>query len=404
MAQSMITAAEAERMIFDQVQEFPMHEVLLEQAFGGVLREEVLADRDYPPADRATMDGIAISHSAWKKGLRKFLIEGMQQAGKAPLGLKDLHSCFEITTGALLPDLCDCVIPVEEFEITEGQAVLKNFDQEIKPRQNVHGAGNDYKKNKVLLKSGVVLNPVRIAIAAAVGQAKIKVSQKPKIAVIGTGDELVEIDQKVKPYQARRSNAYAVQAALNRHGYFQVERFHVRDDKTQLRQSLKRLIKDFDVLILSGGVSMGKFDFVPEILIELKVRVVFHKVKQRPGMPFWFGLTEQQKPVFALPGNPVSTKVCTYRYVLPYLLVASGVKQHVQEQVALADAYESTGELTCFFPVRLEFSRDVGSVAKFVSYSGSGNYAALADSDGFVELGQGQNVFENGQQVKFYRW
>ena len=193
---------------------------------------------------------------------------------------------------------------------------------------NVHRKGSDARKGDILLRSGCRLLPAQIAVAAAVGKSKILVSKTPAIAVVGTGDELVEINRPVKPFQVRRSNTCALAAGLALNGYTDVKRFHIRDDQKKLRAGLKKILAKHDVVILSGGVSMGKLDFVPRVLRTTgRERCCSTKVRQRPGGPLLFGKTSdgsrlpegREKPVFGLPGNPVSTQMCFYRYVLPYL-------------------------------------------------------------------------------------
>ncbi len=415
----MISVSEAESIILQNVQSFPEVECPLEEAYGRVLKEDVCADRDQPPAHRVAMDGIAISFSSWEKGQRRFRIEGTQKAGVPALRLKDDTSCLEVMTGAVLSDGCDCVIPVEEIRVTDGTAELSDgFTPKL--MQNVHPKAIDYKKGKILLKEGEPLTPQHIAVAASVGKATIKVAAGPKIAVVGTGDELVDVDKAVEVYQVRRSNSYAVDAILKKSGFRRVSQFHIPDDKEQLRRTLAEILCKFDVLILSGGVSMGKFDFVPEILKDSGVEPLFHKIKQRPGKPFWFGLARSQteeltrsqdegkakdgKPVFALPGNPVSTQMCVYRYVLPYLRKAAGLSHPLSEYAVLSEPVEAKKDLTYFVPVVVSCNPEGLMEATPIAHTGSGDYASLTQARGFVELSADKKPFKAGCAVKFYRW
>jgi molybdopterin molybdotransferase len=222
--------------------------------------------------------------------------------------------------------------------------------------------------------------------------------------VVGTGDEVVAIDQKVEPYQIRQSNAYAIAAALKLSGYDKVTCFHLRDDKDELRANLSEMLKDFDVLVLSGGVSMGKFDYIPDVLADIGVKVVFHQVKQRPGKPFWFGNNKEGKPVFALPGNPVSTQVGLYRYVLPYLNKAVNAYALEQEFVVLDRNVDVKTDRTYFLPVKIKGQEDGRLLATPVFPRVSGDYAALAKSDGFIELLEGIFEFPMGAAARLYRW
>lgn len=399
----MIAVEEADKIIFRDIKEFPAVRVPLEDAFGMVLREDLIADRDLPPFHRVAMDGIAVNFSTWEKGNRSFSVEGVQKAGNPPLNLTDHDACIEVMTGAVLPGGCDCVIPVENIRIDNGTAALREEFQLTRMR-NVHAMASDYKRGAVLVSKGCRLLPPHVAVAAAVGKAEVLVSQTPKIAVIGTGDELVGLRQKVEPYQIRQSNSYAIQSALQTHGYNRVSRFHIRDDKDELRKRLGDILADFDVLVLSGGVSMGKFDYVPSVLNTVGVDVLFHKVKQRPGKPFWFGKNREGKPVFALPGNPVAAQIGVFRYVLPYLDKAAAVMAAHGEFAVLDEDVEVKTPLTYFLPVKIENGPDGRLAARPLFPTSSGNYASLAGSDGFIDLPADTFRFPKGTVARLYRW
>jgi molybdopterin molybdotransferase len=408
----MITVQEAEKIILQYARPFPGIAVFLEESSGRVLAEDLFADRDLPPFDRVSMDGIAIHHAAWREGARRFFVEAVQPAGSPRISLHDPRACIEVMTGAVLPEGCDCVVPFENVDIKDGLARLKE-DFKLVVLQNVHEKGSDYQKGSLLLSRGCRLLPPQIAVAASIGKSEILVSGDPRIAVIATGDELVEVDQPVEPFQIRQSNVYAIDAALRLHGHSHTNRFHIKDDRRTMTEHLRRILIEFDIIILSGGVSMGKFDYVPEVLKDLGVEVCFHKIKQRPGKPFWFGISREGKPVFALPGNPVSTQVCLHRYVLAYLRKASGVRGDVVEYATLTEDVRVKTSLTYFLPVKLTCGTDGRAMADPVHLNGSGDYASLAQSDGFIELGadaegasmaEGTDDFPQGTSARFYRW
>ncbi len=399
----MVSVQEAELIISQNLEISPAIRVPLSEAFGCILRQDIAADRDVPPFHRVAMDGIAILFSSWQDGNLNFVIEGIQKAGSPVLTLKDPKNCFEVTTGAMLPNGCDCVIPVENI-IIEGDVAKLREGFKLSPMQNVHRKGSDNKEGDVLLSKGAVLLSPQIAAAASVGQQNIQVSQSPKIAVVGTGDELVDINEMPAPYQIRQSNAYAIQSALILRGFRHVHRFHIKDDEKELHDGLHKMLEDFDFVILSGGVSMGKFDFVPQVLNELGVKVLFHKVKQRPGKPFWFGKNIEGKLVFALPGNPVSTQICFYRYVMPHLIKSLGIPEHHKEYAILATDVEIKTSLRYFQSVKIQHTHDGRIMAEPVYLNGSGDYASLARSDGFVELEESTHHFPKGTIAPLYRW
>src|SRR6202034_1566317 len=190
-----------------------------------------------------------------------------------------------------------------------------------------------------------------IAIVASAGLASVRVSRQPRIMVASTGDELVEPGEPIAQHQVRRSNAYAVVAALMGHGFQEVENDHILDDETMLRERLTRHLAESDALILSGGVSKGKFDFVPKILKELGVEEVFYQVAQRPGMPMWFGVAPQGCAVFGLPGNPIATLVCLVRYVVPALTIAMGARPRWPVRIPLASPVKRGRTMTSLIPV-----------------------------------------------------
>ena len=399
----MLTPAEADRLIGQHLQCLPIESLPLAQCAGAVLRENIYAERDQPPYDRVAMDGIALDTRAVSGGERSFHIQATQAAGDAPLTLGAAADCIEVMTGAVLPAGCDSVVPVEQLTIADGQAQLAP-DARIEPWQNVHRRGSDTRQGALLLRAGQRLRAPEIAIAASAGMARVRVASQPMLAVISTGNELIEPGEPVLAHQVRRSNAYAIVSALREHGFQRVADDHIRDDAGELRERLRFHLETHDVLVLSGGVSMGRFDLVPKVLGELGVRTIFHKVAQRPGKPLWFGVANSGAAVFGLPGNPVSTLVCLARYVLPALRGSLGQSPERAQRLALGAPVTVTPALTYFLPVRLEpddWGRDWAVPAPT---NGSGDFTALAGTDGFIELPPGPNTYAKGFVTRLYRW
>jgi molybdopterin molybdotransferase len=248
-----------------------------------------------------------------------------------------------------------------------------------------------------LLASGLVLNPAEIAVAATVGAAMLMVTRRPRVAVVSTGDEIVPVDQVPLPHQIRRSNAPMLQAALAVDGALS-EAFHFDDDLASLKQGLPPLLAEFDAVLLSGGVSKGKADFLPQALRESGVEQLFHGVAQRPGQPFWFGQRPGGATVFAMPGNPVSTFVGYYRYVRGWLHQSGGVGPASGQQVfaELAAPVDFKPQLTYFLAVRLERAPNGRLLAYAAPTAGSGDLAGLLAADGLLELVSGQTHFAAG--------
>jgi molybdopterin molybdotransferase len=254
------------------------------------------------------------------------------------------------------------------------------------------------------LRPGTRIAPADIAIIASAGLQEVEVSCLPTIRVISTGNELVAPGEPIEAHQIRESNGPAVVAMLNQHGYADCEREHLVDDLDILEQRIAQHLDAADVLVLSGGVSMGKADFVPQVLQKLGVEVVFHKISQRPGRPMWFGIGPNQQAVFALPGNPVSTLVCCRHYVIPALASASGLSPGNPMFAALAQDVAFRPKLTCFLPTRLVSSAAGTLLALPVHTNTSGDFASLTGTDGYVELALEDTFFETGATVPLHWW
>ena len=399
----MIGPSQADELIAQHLTCLPIESLPLAQCGGAVLRENIYAERDQPPFDRVTMDGIALDSRAVRDGARRLHIQAMQAAGDPPLTLAGRDSCIEVMTGTALPAGCDAVVPVERITVHDKEAELA-ADLSVEPDQNVHRRGTDTRQGNLLLAAGTRLGPPEIAIAAGAGMPRIRVSSQPMLAVISTGNELVEPGEPILPHQVRRSNAYAIAAALRLHGFQRVADDHLADDAAELRRRLRFHLETHDVLVLSGGVSMGKLDLVPQVLEELGVRCVFHKVAQRPGKPLWFGIASSGAAVLGLPGNPVSTAVCVSRYVLPALAASQGQTPSRPERMALGAPVTVDPPLTVFLPIRIEIDDWGRSWAIPAPTNGSGDFTALAGTDGFVELPPGPHTYPKGFVTRMHRW
>jgi molybdopterin molybdotransferase len=402
VSRALISPPEAEAQIRAHAVLLPAAPLPLAQLVGATLRERVVAAYDQPPFDRVTMDGIAFAVAAYEQGRRAFRIAGTQAAGAPPLSLGNSEQCIEVMTGAMVPAGCDCVVPVEQISVADGVAQLAP-EAAPQSRSNIHERGTDSRRGEELLQPGIRLGPAEVAVIAANGQTHASVSRAPRIAVISTGDELVEPGKPLAAWQIHRSNVYAVMAALQRRGFTQLTLDHLPDDPAILRERLGAHLQTHDALILSGGVSMGRFDYIPQVLAELGVRVVFHKVAQRPGKPLWFGIGTAGQTVYALPGNPVSTLACFGRYVFAGLDTSLGTVQHPPELVPLAEPFEVKPALTLFVPVQIT-AGPAGRQAAPKPTRGSGDFTSLIGTDGFVELPPGPATVAAGTPVALYSW
>jgi len=374
----------------------------LDQANGQVLRQTVRAERDQPPFDRVMMDGIALRFADFASGTRQFPVQALQAAGDEALVLQS-GQCIEIMTGACLPQNADCIIPVERISAEDGVAVVEE-DYAAESGRFIHARASDHAIGAHLLTPGKRVSPLDIAVIASCGLTEIETSRRPVIRVISTGNELVPAGKPIEPHQIRLSNGPAIQAMLRTRGYADCDHDHLIDDLEVLRDRIADHLDIADILILSGGVSMGKADYVPEVLATLGVKMVFHKVSQRPGKPMWFGLGSNGQVVFALPGNPVSALVCCRQYVLPALEAASALTATPPEFASLATDVRFEPDLTCFQPVRVLSNAAGQSLAMPVKTNTSGDFTALSATDGYVELAKETSFFPAGTSVFLHRW
>jgi len=375
----------------------------LEQCIGQTLRQDVYAERDNPPFDRVCMDGIAIDSGAFARGVRRYRIQALQPAGAPALTLGDPGNALEVMTGAILPRGTDCVIPLEEYELSDGVVSLK-ADIRGNPYRNVQRRGEDSQPGVPMLMAGVRLGGPEIGVAASAGLATLRVTRQPRLMVISTGDELIEPGQPIAEHQVRRSNAYAVVAELRGRGLEQIGNDHIADDERSLRERLTLHLAERDVLIVSGGISKGKFDLVPKVLEELGVEEVFDQVAQRPGMPMRFGVGRGGQLVFGLPGNPVSTLICLVRYVVPAIAAAMSSARTPPQPLPLAAPAKFYRTMTYFVPVAVQHDARGGVAALPRPPNGPGDFLALAGTDGFIELPPRSEPFPEGFIAHLYRW
>ena len=399
----MLSPAEALDAIADAVPRATTERVTLAACRGRVLRESITAERDQPPFDRVTMDGIAIAFDTLQNGQREFSIAFAQHAGDARRELTDSGGCAEVMTGCVLPPGADTVIPVERIAVENGTARIE-AGYEPNVGQFVHRRASDHAVESELLASGRVIAPADVAVIASCGRAEVDVARLPTVRIVSTGNELVPAGAPIEDHQIRLSNGPALVAMLEQQGFSDARADHLPDEPATLETRIGEHLRDADVLILSGGVSMGKADFVPAVLAALGVEKLFHRVSQRPGKPLWFGRGPKGQAVFALPGNPVSAIVCCRHYVLPALYAAAGRTEPAARYAVLAEDIEFKPPLTCFMPVKLIPEADGRRTAVPVPTNTSGDFAALSGTDGYVELAAGRDTFPAGLVVPYHAW
>ena len=400
---SLMTPQAAQAAIGSQLPGLPAEVRPLSQCVGATLRENVYAERDSPPFDRVCMDGVAVASETLRRGIRRYDLQATQAAGSPPLALAGSESAIEVMTGASLPRGADCVVPLEQYEVMDG-IVSMSAPVNDTPFRNVQRRGQDGRRGALMLESGTQLAAPEIAIVASAGLARVRVSSQPAFMVISTGNELVEPGEPIAGHQIRRSNTYAVMATLRARGFDRISNDHLLDEEAMLADRLALHLATHEVLILSGGVSMGRFDLVPKIMKSLGVREVFHKVAQRPGKPMWFGVGPLGQAVFGLPGNPVSTLVCLVRFVLPAVMSAMGTRPPPHERLGLSSAVTFDLPLAYFLPVAVETDEWGQPWAVPRPTNTSGDFLSLLGTDGFLELPPGPATYPKGFIATLYRW
>jgi molybdopterin molybdotransferase len=397
----MITVEEAEKIILAQATDYGAEIVPFELSLGRILAENIKADRDLPPFNRVTMDGIAVNYNAIENGISTFRIKATQAAGDEPVDIEEHNECVEIMTGAMLPPTADTVIRYEDLELRAGLATLTT--NEVKKGQNIHYKGKDKKQHDLVAEIGQLITPAIISLVASVGETELRVKKMPRVVILSSGDELVEVGEIPSPYQIRRSNNYTVQAVLRQYN-LEAEMLHLPDNPDVIKKQLKNCLETFDVILLSGGISMGKFDHIPKALEELEIEQLFHKVEQRPGKPFWFGRHSKGQLVFAFPGNPVATFMCLHRYFLPWLKASLGEQSKPQKYAVLNSRISFHHPLKYFVQVKLHSNDHCQLMATPIEGNGSGDFANLADTDAFLELPLERNEFKKGEVFKLWQF
>jgi molybdopterin molybdotransferase len=394
----MISVKQALETVLKAAQNFGVEEIPFIKSVGRILKKAIFADRDFPPFNRVSMDGIAINYTLFKNGQRSFKIEGIQAAGSAQLSMQNNENCIEVMTGAVLPNNCDTVIRYEDVDIENGIATITiNI---IKEAQNIHAKGKDSKNGDLLIKQNTKISAAETGVLATVGKSVVKVAKQPKVMIISTGDELVGVEESPLAHQIRRSNVFTLVSLLERINV-PSETAHITDDKPILKSKIERYLQEYDVLLFSGAVSRGKFDFLPEVFDELGVEKLFHKVTQRPGKPFFYGKTDKCI-VFGFPGNPISTFVNCLAYFYPWYYKSVGLKVE-QEMAILSADVNFKPSLTYFLQVKLSYKFG-HLIATPITGNGSGDLASLVNADAFIQLPNDKNEFKSGEVFPIIRY
>lgn len=397
MLPALISVSEADRLLKDLVKPVGEESCRLAQAVGRVLREPVRADRDLPPFDRVMMDGYALRFADLQTG-RPFTVVGTAVAGEPQATLPEgAGLAVEVMTGCPLPRGADTVIPFEETA-RQGKELRLSPDASPERGQFIHRKGSDYATGTELVPAGRVLRSVEVGIAASCGYAHVLVGKRLRVALFGTGDELVAVESVPEDHQIRQSNLHALKGSLPSELVEISREGHLSDRGDGGSQVLAQSVANADILILSGAVSKGRLDWIPEALDRFGEKV-FHGVSQRPGKPMGVWKARSGCIIFALPGNPVSTLACSHRYILPFIRTAHGLPEE-RQVVTLVESFGFERPLSLFLPVKFV---EAGKVTPR-PVNNSGDYAGLSGSDGFIELPAEAKHWTAGSQAVYRPW
>jgi len=388
----MITFEEAQKVISESKFNISTEIVDIKDCLGRFLAEDIFSDINMPPFDKSAVDGFACRKSDISNNLE--IIE-IIQAGSVPVKIVGTNQCSQIMTGAPIPQGADTVIMVEDTLEIDNKFVRSKFDS---VKQNICFLGEDIKENQLVLEKGISINPAHIAVMATVGYVNVKVAKKPKVSILSTGNEIIEPYLKPQKSQIRNSNSYQLIAQIKQSNAIPFYSGIVDDNEKSTYEAIKKAIEVSDIILITGGVSMGKFDFVPKILAEIGFDIKFHKISIQPGKPTLFA-EYNGKFCFGLPGNPVSTFAIYELLVKPLIFKLQGSKlnnknKRIKMQLGI-DFNRKNDDRKSFLPV---FINDKSEIIP-VDYHGSAHINSLCLADGLAEIEIGIKFIHKGEFI-----
>ena len=400
----MISVAEAIQIVRNQTNPLPSERVPIGRALGRVLAQDVVADSDLPPFNRAQMDGYAVRAEDVQEPPVRLRIVGESAAGSGWHNELQTGEAVRIMTGAPVPAGADAVQQVElTHELRDGTVV--EILEAVETGRSIVSQGKEIKDGTTVLRAGIPITSQMIAVLASFGYAEVTVGQIPRVAVFATGSELVDVDEKPGRDQIRDSNNYTIEA-YTRLANASVERLPLTgDEPAALARRIKTAAKDADVVITSGGVSMGVYDFTKSALKELEAEIFFEKVSLKPGKPTVFGRLPSGTLIFGLPGNPVSVSVTFNLFARTAIWAMQGASEPAlkAETAVLAKSVKGAKDRETYFPAQL-FTNDDGQLVAFpLKWGGSSDFVAFASATALVHLRAGGGMVEADSLVKVLR-
>ncbi len=398
-----INIKKALEIVLGHVRPLTSHRTALGEALGSYLAEDIRADRDSPPTDRSAMDGFAVRASDLAKVPRDLRLIGEVAAGSAKRPRITPGACVRILTGASVPPGADAVVKVEDTVEHDGTVT---FLVAAKRGANIRIRGEEVAKAQLVLSKGTVLTAPRIGLCASVGKATVKVYGRPGVAVLCTGRELRAPAAAVRPHELRDSNGPALLAALGGAGINRTSYRIVQDDPKTLAARLKTATAGYDVVIVTGGVSVGKYDFVPQAVAKIGAKVRFHGIAMKPGKPQLYATLSRNRHIFGLPGNPLSVLTGFGELVAPAIRRMSGLDAkacHATLRLPVSRAVKSKTTRAAFVLGKLISSSNGLRIRPLTSH-GSADLVAGAQADGVFAVPQGVGKISAGELVDFTLW
>jgi molybdopterin molybdotransferase len=387
----MISVAEARSRIQAHCQTLEAIILPIEKAVDHVLVDDLLSQIDIPSFRQSSMDGYAIR---WEERHQSLRIQDELPAGSFQQLQLDLGATIKVFTGGPIPDLADTVVQKEWVELVDGMIKIQTAKLEL--GMHIRMPGSEIAQQALALPAGTLIKASMVGFIASMGFGAVKVYRKPSLAIVITGNELVAPGNPLLPGQVYESNSYALRALLKEQGVQRVNVYHAKDHLAETAFTLEQALDAHDMVLLTGGVSVGDYDFVVQACQQVGVEQVFHRVAQKPGKPIFFGILEE-KLVFGLPGNPASVMSCFRQYVLPAIQIMSGKSLEEPIMGKLKHSYEKQSSLCFFLKGRVE-----NGIVSVLGGQASYQQNSFVQANCWIELDAQQHRFEQFSMVKLH--
>ena len=401
----MISCEEAIREVLENPPELTVVKEPILDSLNYILAEDIISNDDIPANDNSAMDGFAVilkdltgADKTYPIALKKYDYD--IPAGEYTKFVVKKGFCIKIMTGAPVPQGCDCIVKKEDVQIKEDKVL---FFKEYKYFENIRHKGEDIKKGEAVFGKGHRIDPAAMGVFASLGIKDVPIYKPPLVGIISTGNELIGINDKLLFGMVRDSNSYSLAAQVVESGAKYIRYGIVKDNKRDLKVAVKKAITECDLILISGGVSVGDYDYIKEILNESGAQEIFWGVKQKPGKPLTFYKSDG-KPIFGLPGNPVSVMVCFELYVRPLIRKMMGGKDLFRKTISAKALHSFKHEpgRTEFVRVKIKKDKDNNYFAEITGEQGSGILTSMAQADGIAEIEENKKDITEGENLKVY--